>query len=88
MKGTEKQIKWGEEIKLEFLEELLEDVEDLKDDAEHDLRGAKEAYQEALQVLEMVSNQQDAAWFIKNRGLQRNCGILEKLCPAVKKYYE
>ena len=88
MKGTEKQIKWGEEIKLEFLEELLEDVEDLQDDAECELEGAEEAYKEALVVLDNIKAEQNAVWFIENRSLQRNCGILEKLCPAVKKYYD
>lgn len=59
MKGTEKQIKWAEDIKRTVLENLQNNIDRMEEHAEHfpyELKAFKETKEEAEKAFEVCEN--------------------------------
>lgn len=63
MNGTEKQIKWAEDIKATMMEQVNKAIADEKamDNDERNLRGL-------AMITEWLNGQTEAKWFIDNKG--------------------
>ena len=67
LKGTEKQVKWAEDIRKEMIEDAKETIERINNSGKQDNRVNKMFLLRCNNLLERINIETSAVWYINNR---------------------
>ena len=70
MKGSEKQIKWAEEIKKEMIDVMEKHIECWNRSRAESGKEPLSRTSMSYKVIDKINETEDATWFINNRGFQ------------------